>query len=799
MATPQITAIINLHNEGLIAVPSLRSIAHAKEHAEQHDILVEVIAVLDCPDLVTRELIHESEVCDSKLEITEGDLGAARNNGIQAASGEFVAFLDGDDLWTEEWLTLAYSAAQGDERSVIWHPELVLYFDASGGAKLYRHADMEEKAFDVISLALKNSWTALCFARREVFVSVPYRRNDLLKQSGYEDWSWNMETIARGTVHKVVPTTGHAVRIRPGSLRHQTLLSQALPYASNLIRDYIASNPKPPGEFEHSPHQNIPSGAGFSSFSEKIELKINLGDQPRSEPLGAGPASNTSTDEHKINFGELRRSEPFSINWGFDRGRPVDRYFIEEFLQRHSGDVRGRVLEIKDNVYTRQFGSNDTLSEILDITCDNPKATIIADITDAQHVESNAFDCIILTQTLQLIFDIKSAIATIYRLLKPGGVLLVTVPAITPDFLTPVEGEFYWAIFPAALRSILSEQFDPRKLLIDARGNMATAIAFLAGLAQQDLAEGEFVPNDPHFPMIVTARAVKSKASYDIGLAVTPLKPTTVRPVVSVVTAFFNAERFLRDAIESVLAQSCDDWELVLVNDGSTDRSFSIAEEYRNRYPFRISLIQHPTQRNEGPSATRNLGFANARGEFIAWLDADDLWMPEKLSHDIRVLRANPEAAAVFSPALWWWEDGSQPPRLDRLSPPLDALHLPPIFFRSTFLRREAEAPCPCAVTFRREVLNSLEPMDSSLPPWEDQKFFAELSFKFPVYISGKCVSEYRRTSGSLWSTAQLDGRDAAAGRKFIDWLTIFLKHQHAVDPILLEELTTLKLTMERC
>lgn len=133
-----------------------------------------------------------------------------------------------------------------------------------------------------------------------------------------------------------------------------------------------------------------------------------------------------------VRFGDFRRLVPFSREFGFDRGTPVDRFYIEWFLSCCEADIRGRVLEIGDNSYTKRFGGNRvTHSDVLHVQEGNPQATFIGDLTSAEHIPSDVFDCIILMQTLHLIYDMKAAMRTLYRILKPGGVLLATVPGIS--------------------------------------------------------------------------------------------------------------------------------------------------------------------------------------------------------------------------------------------------------------------------------------------------------------------------------------------------------------------------------
>jgi SAM-dependent methyltransferase len=214
-----------------------------------------------------------------------------------------------------------------------------------------------------------------------------------------------------------------------------------------------------------------------------------------------------------IDFGSLRRTDPISTHWGYDRGIPIDRYYIERFLGEHAADIAGRVLEVADNEYTRRFGGNRvTHSDILHNTEGNPRATLVADLTRADDLPSDTFDCIICTQTLQLIYDIRSAIETLYRLLKPGGTLLVTVPTITQISRADMDrtGD-YWRFTSAAVKHLFADCFPGGSVTIRAQGNVLASIAFLHGLAVEELQGSELDFQDPDFEMLVTIHAVKAK------------------------------------------------------------------------------------------------------------------------------------------------------------------------------------------------------------------------------------------------------------------------------------------------
>lgn len=213
----------------------------------------------------------------------------------------------------------------------------------------------------------------------------------------------------------------------------------------------------------------------------------------------------------RVRFGSLRRLKPISNQWGMDRGRPVDRYYIERFLADHSPDIKGRVLEIGGNGYTVRFGGDQvTQSDVLHVAEDRPQVTIIGDLTDAGHIASDSFDCIILTQTLQAIYDVRAVICTVHRILKPGGVVLITVPGISQISRYDMDRwGYYWSFTSASMRCLLQEAFPPANVQVAAHGNVLASIAFLHGLAQSELKQEELDYVDPDYQLLITARAVK--------------------------------------------------------------------------------------------------------------------------------------------------------------------------------------------------------------------------------------------------------------------------------------------------
>ena len=214
-------------------------------------------------------------------------------------------------------------------------------------------------------------------------------------------------------------------------------------------------------------------------------------------------------------FNALRRVTPISSNWGWDRGQPVDRYYIENFLSENSLDVKGHVLTFADDYYAHRFGGDRvTRTDVLNLTPDNPKATIIADLTDAGHLPSDTFDCVICTQVLLLIYDVRAAIQTLYRILKPGGVLLVTMPGVGSRWAWEEAGD-YWRFTSLSARKLFEETFSPKDVEVRSRGNVLAAIAFLHGLASEELYNSELDYYDRNFELVIMVRAVKAELGKD--------------------------------------------------------------------------------------------------------------------------------------------------------------------------------------------------------------------------------------------------------------------------------------------
>lgn len=214
----------------------------------------------------------------------------------------------------------------------------------------------------------------------------------------------------------------------------------------------------------------------------------------------------------RVRWGSLRRLQPVSPVWGSERGTVVDRYYIDRFFARHAHLIRGRVLEVRDPQYTSRYGTGVEATDIVDIDARNDRATIVADLADAGSLPPSAFDCVVCPQTLLFVRDPFSAVANLWQSLAPGGALLLTTPAISRVDPAEVDSD-RWHLTPAGLREVISRSCRGGELELEAYGNPVTAIAFLQGIAAEELRQAELDAHHPLFPIVVAAAVRKPAQS----------------------------------------------------------------------------------------------------------------------------------------------------------------------------------------------------------------------------------------------------------------------------------------------
>jgi glycosyltransferase involved in cell wall biosynthesis len=262
------------------------------------------------------------------------------------------------------------------------------------------------------------------------------------------------------------------------------------------------------------------------------------------------------------------------------------------------------------------------------------------------------------------------------------------------------------------------------------------------------------------------------------------------QPLVSIIIIFLNAADFLQEAIESVLTQTYENWELLLVDDGSSDGSTAIASGYVTQYPEKLRSLEHPNHDNFGMSASRNLGIRHAKGQYIAFLDADDVWMSDKLAHQIQIMTSHPEVAMIYGNTLYWhsWTGRPEDKQYDHipfLGVKPDLVIEPPRLLQ-LYLSGQSAVPCTCSILVRSQAVKRVGGFEESFRGmYEDQAFYAKISLSEPIFVSEACLDRYRQHANSISTVTETTGQASATRLKFLDWLTQYLTQQKVDDTAL--------------
>ena len=251
-------------------------------------------------------------------------------------------------------------------------------------------------------------------------------------------------------------------------------------------------------------------------------------------------------------------------------------------------------------------------------------------------------------------------------------------------------------------------------------------------------------------------------------------------PRVSIVTPYRDAAQFLAEAIESVLAQTVTDWDLLLVDDRSCDGGPAVAIEYAKR-DQRIRMLDTTQSERTGAAAARNTGLAAARGEFVAFLDADDLFVPDKLEVELGLAERYPEAALICGAARWHRLGEANAYWTDRMRHVPTGMHDPPDLVDRLILLRDDQVPCTCAVLAKREAVVEAGGFEESLDLYEDQSVWVKLWTRYPTYIGTHVTSVYRQHPQSTSAQAERTGayhrtRLHPARAAFLEWIARYLR-----------------------
>ena len=533
-APPLVTVAVACYNQG-------RFLGEAIESAlGQTGARVEVVVVDDgSTDDTAAVAARYPEV--RTVHQPNAGLSAARNTGAREARGAFVVFLDADDRLRPDAVAAGLACFREHPASAFVSGDHVRV--RADGSFLVAHDPPAPNADPYLRL-LRGNYVGM-------HAAVMYRRDVLLAAGGFdpslpacEDYDLYLrlarehpvaehgavvaeyrihgENMSRDvglmlpTVLRVLDRQGGAVRgdpAREAALRDGRAVWRA--YYGDVLLDGLRTAVRdgaPGGAVaattalaRHAPRTLARAGRRLARRTAARALET--------VPGGAAllrRRRGTAPPVGRVDFGDLRRTAPVSRVFGYDRGLPVDRHYIEGFLERHAADVRGRVLEVGDAAYTRRFGgARVERADVLHAHADNPEATFVGDLTDPDVLPADTFDCVVLTQTLHLIYDVRAAVEVLYRALRPGGVLLATVPGISQIEEGEWGGTWHWGFTALSARRVMEEAFPADAVAVEAHGNVLAAVAFLEGLAAEELTPDELAEVDPLYPLLLTVRAVK--------------------------------------------------------------------------------------------------------------------------------------------------------------------------------------------------------------------------------------------------------------------------------------------------
>jgi glycosyltransferase involved in cell wall biosynthesis len=258
-------------------------------------------------------------------------------------------------------------------------------------------------------------------------------------------------------------------------------------------------------------------------------------------------------------------------------------------------------------------------------------------------------------------------------------------------------------------------------------------------------------------------------------------------PLVSVIIIFLDSEKYIADAIESVLAQTYDDWELWLVDDGSSDGSSQVARHYVEQNPGKVHYLDHPGHENRGMSASRNLAIASANGDYVAFLDSDDVWLPYKLERQVPLMISHPEVAMLYDTAQFWFSwmrdtGGTRSDHLQRLRVQPGGVINPPRLL-PTFIRDESTTPCTSSILLRRDAIERVGGYEATFRGmYEDQAFYVKICTIAPVFVASGFLCRVRVHPDSLTSRCARAGQYASARTNFLEWVAAHLSERGVDD-----------------
>jgi glycosyltransferase involved in cell wall biosynthesis len=454
-------------------------------------------------------------------------MSSTRNLGIAAARGELVAFLDADDVWDEDHL-------DHEVTLLVSHPEAGMVCGQAVDWRSWRDPGVPDTV-DLLpwppgvvvpppqmltALLRRGSFrTPTCnlLVRKAVLEGVGGAEDEF--HDLYEDQALlaklylTQSCVMSGS--RTARYRKHTGSSTARAMRRGTYLPWRLNLSSERFLRWLSDLPE------------IRTGDDHAELRALLRSALQPYDQPlggvrwraasrarAAVPPGAKRllrrAARRAHAVEPVRMGSLRRLTPVSRQFGYDRGLPVDRYYIERFLAANAHAIAGRVLEVGDSAYTRRFGGTRvTRVDVLNVAAGDPETTIVADLAAGEVIPSAAFDCLVITQTLHLVYDVSAAVRTLHRILRPGGTVLATVPGISPLSADRWAQTWYWSLTPLSATRLFADVFGAENVEVSASGNVLASVAFLEGLAAGELRRRELESNDPQFPLLITIRAYR--------------------------------------------------------------------------------------------------------------------------------------------------------------------------------------------------------------------------------------------------------------------------------------------------
>jgi GT2 family glycosyltransferase len=483
-----VTVVLITYNDAAFLREAISSVINQRRPAD------EIIVVDDGSEVSPAPLIAEFQDI-ILLRKSNGGPSSARNAGLHRARSRYITFLDADDR-------LEPNAIATGIACFARRPEAAMVY---GGYRRIQ-ADGKPLGRPRFKAVGKNAYADLLTSNRiGMLATVLYRREILLELGGFDEGLRRCEDydlylrLARSHSIATHPEIIAEYRWHGRNTSSDTpeMLRAALavyerhrPQNGALLKAWNAGQRNCKAWYTTGQRRHWDGKVGRAAVSQMLQKLLQ-------------------SLVRRVNLDALGTTRPISLDFGWDRGTPIDRYYLENFLALNTADVRGRVLEIGDDAYSRRYGgSKITKQDVLHLDVKHPKATLVGDLTQPNVLPDDAFDCILLTQTLQLIFDLDQAVRRLHGSLKPGGVLLLTVGGISQIDRGQWRDHWCWSFTGVSIRKLFEPYF-ASEMEIKTHGNVFAATAFLQGMALEEVDRAKLDVHDPAYPVVITLRAQK--------------------------------------------------------------------------------------------------------------------------------------------------------------------------------------------------------------------------------------------------------------------------------------------------